>query len=113
MTESLPMLNPCRCYTGWCSFGAELIPLGCDYANLCGDALLSVSIGAATGTFVGTDITFKDNFLMPVFGVTDNMSDVEGMVRAGSSTFAGFLCMQSLQNAVLPKNGNWIDPVKL
>ena len=34
------------------------------------------------------------------------------MVRAGSSTFAGFLCMQSLQNVLLPKNANWIDPVK-
>ena len=83
------------------------------YDNLIGDALLSVSIGAATGTFVGTDVTFADNFLRPVFGVEDSMSDVEGMVRAGASTFTGFLCMQSLHNATLPKGANWIDPIKL
>ena len=83
------------------------------YDNLIGDALLSVSIGAATGTFVGTDVTFADNFLRPAFGVEDSMSDVEGMVRAGASTFTGFLCMQSLHNATLPKGANWIDPIKL
>ena len=83
------------------------------YANLIGDALLSVSIGAATGSFVGTDVTFADNFLRPAFGVEDSMSDVEGMVRAGASTFTGFLCMQSLHNATLPKGANWIDPIKL
>lgn len=111
----------CGAVTGACFFGglragrvlfAPLGLPGADYPNLCGDALLSVSIGAATGTFVGTDITFVDNPLVSIFGVTDNMSDVEGMVRAGSSTFAGFLCMQSLQNVLLPKNANWIDPVK-
>ena len=115
-----------------------------DYANLCGDAMLSVSIGAATGTFVGTDITFPDNVLRPAFGVEDSMSDIEGMVRAGASTSAGFLCMQSVQNIVrvtlhlsrprffpssvpflltllfapllsqvMPKGGNWLDPVKI
>lgn len=86
---------------------------GADYANLCGDAMLSVSIGAATGTFVGTDITFPDNVIRPFFGVEDSMSDVEGMVRAGLSTSAGFLCMQSVQNIVLPRNANWLDPVKI
>mmetsp|Transcript_19194 Transcript_19194/g.41458 ORF Transcript_19194/g.41458 Transcript_19194/m.41458 type:complete len:278 (+) Transcript_19194:70-903(+) len=91
-------------------------PLGlprADYANLCGDAMLSASIGAATGTFVGTDVSFPDNVLLPAFGVTDNMSDLEGMVRAGASTSAGFLCMQTLQNVTLPRGSNWLDPVKL
>merc|ERR1719460_28282 len=81
---------------------------GSDYANLCGDAMLSVSIGAATGTFVGTDISFKDNFLMPFFGVTDAMSNVEGCIRAGSSTAAGFMVMQTGQNLLLPRGANWI-----
>jgi len=85
---------------------------GADYPNLCGDALLSVSIGAATGTFVGTDVTFSDNLIRPFFGVEDSMSDIEGMVRAGMSTSAGFLCMQSVQNIVLPRDANWLDPVK-
>jgi len=108
--------------TGFCFFAGLRLgrivyaPLGLpksDYANLCGDALLSVSIGAATGTFVGTDVTFADNVIRPFFGVEDSMSDIEGMVRAGASTSAGFLCMQSLQNVALPKNANWLDPVKL
>lgn len=108
--------------TGMCFFAGLRIgrvlyaPLGlpkADYDNLCGDAMLSVSIGAATGTFVGTDISFADNAIRPLFGVEDTMSDLEGMVRAGASTSAGFLCMQSLQNAALPKDANWLDPVKL
>ena len=144
----------CGAVTGFCFFvGLRLgriiyAPLGLpsmDYANLCGDAMLSVSIGAATGTFVGTDITFPDNVLRPAFGVEDSMSDIEGMVRAGASTSAGFLCMQSVQNIVrvtlhlsrprffpssvpflltllfapllspqvMPKGGNWLDPVKI
>ena len=68
---------------------------------------------AYAGTFVGTDITFKDNFLMPFFGVTDSMSDLEGCIRAGASTSAGFMVMQTGQNLVLPKGANWIDPVKI
>ena len=78
-------------------------PLGLpaqDYDNLGADAYLSVSIGAATGTFVGTDVTFADNVIRPAFGVEDNMTDLEGMVRAGMSTSTGFLCMQSIQNVV-------------
>jgi len=118
----LPTAVGCGAITGGCFYvGLRLgriiyKPLGLPgmaYDNLCSDALLSVSIGAATGTFVGTDITFKDNFLMPFFGVTDSMSDLEGCIRAGASTSAGFLCMQSAQNILLPKGANWIDPVKL
>ena len=84
-----------------------------NYGNLCDDALLSVSIGAATGTFVGTDITFADNVIRPFFGVEDSMSHIEGMVRAGLSTSAGFLGMQTAQNLTLPRGANWIDPVKV
>jgi len=112
----------CGAVTGFCFFvGLRLgriiyAPLGLEpatYENLCGDALLSVSIGAATGTFVGTDISFgASNVLRPLFGVEDSMSDIEGMVRAGASTSAGFLCMQSLQNIALPTGANWLDPVK-
>lgn len=88
-------------------------PLGLpaqDYDNLGADAYLSVSIGAATGTFVGTDVTFADNVIRPAFGVEDNMTDLEGMVRAGMSTSTGFLCMQSIQNVTMPKNTGWIRP---
>ena len=38
------------------------------------------------------------------------MSDLEGMCRAGASTSAGFLAMQSAQNLVLPTNANWCAP---
>lgn len=88
-------------------------PLGlapADGSNLGADAMLSVSIGGATGTFVGTDISFGDNVLRPFFGVEEGMGDLEGMVRAGASTSAGFLGVQALQNAALPAGANWIDP---
>ena len=84
---------------------------GCDYANLTGDAMLSVSIGAATGTFVGTDVSFSDNVIRPFFGVEEGVSNISGMVTAGASTSAGFMLMQSAQNAVLPRGANWLDPV--
>eukprot|EP00962_Isochrysis_galbana_P057177 scaffold29436_cov110-Isochrysis_galbana.AAC.1 len=112
----------CGAVTGACFFAGLRVgrvlfkPLGlagADYANLCGDAMLSVSIGAATGTFVGTDVSFPDNGLAPVLGVTDSMSDLQGCMRAGLSTSAGFLCMQMLQNLTLSKNANWLDPVKI
>jgi len=112
----------CGAATGACFFvGLRLgrvvfEPLGlpkADYANLCGDAMLSASIGAATGTFVATDISFADNVLSPYLGITDSMSDLQGCMRAGLSTSAGFLCMQTLQNLALPRHANWLDPVKL
>ena len=34
--------------------------VGYRYANLCGDALLSVAVGAGTGLFVATDATFNN-----------------------------------------------------
>ena len=43
----------------------------------------------------------------------DGMSDLAGCVTAGSSTFAGFLCLQSVQNVLLPRGANWLDPVQL
>jgi hypothetical protein len=119
-TSFLPTVVGCGTVTGMCFFAGLRLgrlvyaPLGLEasnYSNLCGDALLSCSIGAATGTFVGTDVTFSDNFLRPFFGVEDSMSDVEGMVRAGCSTSTGFLFLQTAQNLALPKNANWLDPV--
>ncbi len=86
---------------------------GCDYANLTGDAMLSASIGAATGTFVGTDVSFSDNLIRPAFGIEEGMTNVTGMVTAGASTSAGFMLMQSAQNAVLPRGANWLDPVSI
>jgi hypothetical protein len=79
-------------------------------ANAYDDAMLSVSIGGATGTFLGTDISFADNLLQPVFGVEPSMGAFEGMLRAGGSTSAGFFAVQGAQNFVLPLGANWLDP---
>ncbi|KAJ1624908.1 hypothetical protein T492DRAFT_598176, partial [Pavlovales sp. CCMP2436] len=91
-------------------------PLGLalgDSSNRYADAMLSVSIGGATGIFVGIDISFgAENVLRPFFGVESGMIDMEGMVRAGMSTSAGFLGVQAVQNAALPYGANWLDPPK-
>jgi len=80
------------------------------YDNLKADAGLSVSIGAATGTFVGTDVSFEDaNFLRPFFGVEDFDPDHIGVIKAGASTAAGFSVMQTGQNLVMPAGRNWVD----
>lgn len=82
-------------------------------ANAYSDAMLSVSIGGATGTFLGTDVSFADNALRPLFGVEASMSSLEGMVRAGASTSTGFLAVQSAQNVAAPLGANWLDPPAL
>lgn len=71
--------------------------------------LLSISIGGATGAFVGTDTTFVGNWLAPYVGVYDNMSDIRGMFNAGLSTFGGFAAFQTFQNLTFKKGKNWID----
>ncbi|MGB1601803.1 MAG: hypothetical protein ACPIOQ_54250, partial [Promethearchaeia archaeon] len=81
-----------------------------NYQNLKADAGLAVAVGGATGCFVGTDITFADNWLRPVVGIEDGTSDMVAQVIAGSSTGLGFLAVQSAQNLTLPKGKNWIDP---
>lgn len=79
------------------------------YGNLLSDAQLSLSIGGAAGAFVGTDVSFADNWLRGLVGVEDSMSDVTGMVRAGTSTALGFAAFQSVQNIVWPRGRNWTD----
>lgn len=77
--------------------------------NFAKDAQLGVSIGGATGAFVGTDVSFAGNWLRPVVGVEETTSDIIGMVKAGSSTSLGFGALQSVQNVTMPKGSNWTD----
>lgn len=71
------------------------------------DAQLSSSIGGATGTFVGTDLGFMNNWLQNFFGITESMSVAEGMVTAGQSTTTGFVTVQTVQN--IASKRNWTD----
>ena len=81
-----------------------------NYNNLKNDAALSLSIGAATACFVGTDVSYGDgNWLRPVVGIEDSFSTPLGMCLAGSSTALGFLALQTGQNIVVPKGKNWVD----
>ena len=80
-----------------------------NFDNLKNDAALSLSIGAATGCFVGTDISYSDNWLRPIVGIEEGISVPTGMCVAGTSTALGFLSLQSVQNVVVPKGKNWID----
>ena len=80
------------------------------YENLKNDFALSVSIGAATACFVGTDVSYGDaNWLRPVVGIEDSFSVPLGMCLAGSSTALGFFALQTVQNVVVPEGKNWID----
>ena len=79
-------------------------------SNLKSDATLSMSIGGATGAFVGTDIGFGDqNWLRPVFGIEDSAGALAGMTTAGSSTAFGFATFQSVQNVSVPHDKTWVD----
>lgn len=91
----------------WPSLGLDQVagPEG----NFSKDTQLSVAIGGAGACFVGTDISFADNWLRPIVGVEEHMSNVTGMITAGSSTALGFLAVQMSQNIVVPKGVNWTD----
>lgn len=80
-----------------------------DSSNFAKDAQLGISIGGATGAFVGTDVSFAGNWLRPVVGVEEATSDLVGMVKAGSSTALGFGAFQSVQNVSFPAGSNWTD----
>ena len=80
------------------------------YANLKADATLSISIGGATGAFVGTDCSFGDqNWLRPVVGIEDGTGDLAGMATAGASTALGFAVFQGLQNTSFARGKSWVD----
>ena len=95
--------------------GRTLLPL-CTlakptYDNSQTDIALSVSIGGATGFFVGTDTAYlpEQNFLLPVVGITDTTSDLMGCTLAGTSTALGFVSSQSVLNMIYPKQKCWND----
>lgn len=77
------------------------------------DAALSSTIGGATGFFVGTDVAYMSgagNWLRPVIGIEEGVSDLVGCATAGTSTALGFAVAQSAQNLVYPKGQCWLDP---
>ena len=81
-----------------------------NYANLKADAALSVSVGAATGCFVGTDLSFgSENWMSGVLGIEDTYSNLHGMAIAGSSTAIGFTAVQMMQNVAVRPGYNWVD----
>jgi len=79
------------------------------------DLQLSVSIGGAGAAFVGTCagdyiVAGADtNWLRPIVGVEDGMSNLTGMTLAGSSTAIGFSAYQMVQNLAWPRGQNWTD----
>lgn len=81
------------------------------YENSKTDAALSLSIGGATGFFVGTDTAYlpQQNFLIDIVGITEGTSNLSGCVLAGSSTTLGFSASQTVLNITYPKGKCWND----
>ena len=78
--------------------------------NLGDDAALSVSIAAATGTFVGVVIDFADNpFLGTPIAILATASTLSGCFSSAQATCLGFASMQGLQNMFYKRGANWID----
>jgi len=85
---------------------------GPHYQNLKGDASLSLAIGGGTSAFVGTDVAYlngEGNFLRPIVGIEEGMSDLEGCIKAGTSTGLGFAVAQTAENLVWPRGKLWVD----
>ena len=103
--------------------------------NLKADAALSLSIGGATGTFVGVVPDFSDNpFLGPShlqrpslsesarrasctrcartgtpIAILGTASTASGCASSAQATCLGFTATQTLQNVTFPRGANWID----
>ena len=102
--------------------------------NLKADAALSLSIGGATGTFVGVVPDFSDNpFLGPShlqrpslsesarrastrrartgtpIAILGTASTASGCASSAQATCLGFAATQTLQNVTFPRGANWID----
>lgn len=102
-------------FAGLRMFRVLYSPLGMatvDNENFTTDAQLSIAIGGATGAFVGTDVAYMDgagNFLRPLIGIEESLSDLQGSFYAGASTSLGFSAFQSLQNISYAEGTNWTD----
>lgn len=75
------------------------------------DATLALSIGGATGFFVGTDTAYlpSQNFLIDIVGIHSGTPSVAGCAIAGSSTSLGFMTAQSGLNFMYPSGKCWND----
>ena len=80
-------------------------------SNLMKDANLSMSIGVATGAFVGTDTAYKlpENWLEGVVGIYERHSPEETCLLAGASTSLGFAAAQLPHNFAVPHGKSWQD----
>jgi hypothetical protein len=81
------------------------------FANSLHDTSLSISIGGATGFFVGTDAVYlpDQNFLIDVVGIKPGMPDIASCAIAGTSTSLGFMTSQSAMNIIYPAKRLWND----
>ena len=94
--------------------GRYALPLpavaGADGDNLKDDAALSVSIGGATGTFVGVVVDFADNpFIGTPIAILATASTLSGCFSSSQATIIGFAATQTAQNVLWPAGKNWID----
>lgn len=72
--------------------------------NFNNDRLLSAAVGAGLGIFVATDPSFPNPL-----AISEHDPAILGIVKAGISTFVGFVALQTVENVVLPVGDNWID----
>jgi hypothetical protein len=75
------------------------------------DVALSISIGGATGFFVGTDVSYlpDQNFLKGIVGITESTPDLIGCAIAGTSTSLGFASSRTFLNVAYPRGKCWND----
>lgn len=83
---------------------------GPTYDNSRSDFALSLTIGAATAFFVGTDVSMGDsNCLTSLVGIQSDFGILKGALLAGLSTALGFSVAQTIFNLVFPPGKCWID----
>jgi len=73
------------------------------------DFQLSLVIACADAAFVGTDVGFAGNWLAPIVGVVETDTMMQGMCKAGTSTFLGYTAGQMAENFTIGKKKLWLD----
>ena len=72
------------------------------------DVSLAVGVMGSAAFFVGTDMTYPNNWLVDIVGERDGTVTILNCLKAGFSTFLGFMVMSLVVLLLVPNNLLWM-----
>jgi hypothetical protein len=77
------------------------------YVEFIRDITLALCVMGSTGFFVGTDINYPKNWLRDIVGVRDEENHFLDCLKAGFSTFLGFMVIGTILICIIPTQYLW------